>query len=223
MASRARLTIRGYQRSDMIDEISQLLDRRFDAVCFDAFGTLVEIRKHRRPFVPLFRSLPQIKRRELKYRLMREDRDPSTWPDALGVEKDPLILDQMLEAIDFEVQSVKPRTEMAAVWRQIADAGMKIAICSNLASSYGPAVRRHFSPHVDVFSYEVNAIKPEPKIYQAVLRRLEIEADRVLFVGDTNRTDIEGPAKFGFSTLHVEKLVSRYIKHDPLLTLDRLP
>lgn len=64
--------MRGYQRSDMSDEISRLLNHQFDAVCFDAFGTLVEIGKHRRPFVPLFRSLPQIKRHELKYRLMRE-------------------------------------------------------------------------------------------------------------------------------------------------------
>lgn len=211
MASRARLTIRGYQRSDMSDEISQLLDRRFDAVCFDAFGTLVEIGNHRRPFVPLFRSLPQIKRRELKYRLMREDREPSTWPDALGVETDPLIVDQMLEAIEAEVQSVKPRLGMAAVWRHITEAGMRTAICSNLASPYGSVLRRSFSSSVEVLSYEVGAIKPEPKIYQAVLRGLETETDRVLFVGDTNRTDIEGPAIFGFSTLHVDELVSRYI------------
>lgn len=195
----------------MSDEISRLLDRKFNAVCFDAFGTLVEIVDQRRPFVPLLRSLPQVKRRELKYRLMREDRDPSSWPAALGIETEPLILEQMRQAIEAEVRSVQPKSDMVALWRQAIDAGMKTAICSNLASPYGPTVRRYFSPSVEVFSYKFGAIKPEPKIYQAVLRGLGVEAEKVLFVGDTRRTDIEGPAKFGFSTLHVDELVSQSI------------
>lgn len=43
-----------------------------EAVCFDAFGTLVEITDPQQSFVPLFRALPADKRRELKHRLMRE-------------------------------------------------------------------------------------------------------------------------------------------------------
>ncbi|MGB3555871.1 MAG: hypothetical protein WBA25_14670 [Jannaschia sp.] len=45
-----------------------------EAVCFDAFGTLVEIADKRQAFRPLFRALPPDKRRALKHRLMREDR-----------------------------------------------------------------------------------------------------------------------------------------------------
>ncbi|MEL7112558.1 MAG: hypothetical protein AAGK93_06390 [Pseudomonadota bacterium] len=45
-----------------------------EAVCFDAFGTLVEITEKQQAFRPLFKALTPDKRRELKYRLVREDR-----------------------------------------------------------------------------------------------------------------------------------------------------
>ena len=45
-----------------------------EAVCFDAFGTLVEITDKQQGFMPLFKALTLDKRRELKHRLMREDR-----------------------------------------------------------------------------------------------------------------------------------------------------
>ena len=60
-----------------------------EAVCFDAFGTLVEITDKQQAFRPLFKALTADKRRELKHRLMREDRPFTDWPEALGVDVDP--------------------------------------------------------------------------------------------------------------------------------------
>lgn len=63
-----------------------------EAVCFDAFGTLVEITDRRQAFRSLFNALSPEKRRALKHRLMREDRPFTHWPEALEAEVDPRAL-----------------------------------------------------------------------------------------------------------------------------------
>lgn len=60
-----------------------------EAVCFDAFGTLVEITEKQQAFRPLFKALTLDKRHELKHRLMREDKPFTDWPKALEAEVDP--------------------------------------------------------------------------------------------------------------------------------------
>ncbi|WP_179381473.1 HAD family hydrolase [Jannaschia marina] len=86
------------------------------------------------------------------------------------------------------------------------EAGLLTAVCSNLASPYGPALRRVLpSPaDVEVLSYEVGAIKPEPAIYKRVLQELDLPATDVLFVGDTPSADVDGPRAAGFSAMLVE-------------------
>lgn len=55
-----------------------------EAVCFDAFGRLVGITDWHGAFGPLFRALPPDKWRELKHRLIRDDRMMTDWLKALG-------------------------------------------------------------------------------------------------------------------------------------------
>lgn len=84
-----------------------------EAVCFDAFGMLVEITDRQQAFVPLFRALPPEKRQELKHRLMREDRPFTDWLRALGVEMDSYALAyallEVLELSIIEGQSIALR------------------------------------------------------------------------------------------------------------------
>ena len=196
------------QKPDMTALLDVIQKCQIDAVCFDAFGTVVEICRPSQPFVPFFRALPALKRKEFKHRLMREDRNPEDWPSALQVEIAPEIIKHMVEAIEMEVRSIRIRCGMASVWNKITAAGLKISVCSNLTSSYGSAVRQSLPGPIlaDVFSYKYGAIKPEPEIYAAVVERLGMKAQKVLFVGDTSKTDIEGPAKIGFHTMHISEL-----------------
>ncbi len=184
-----------------------------EAVCFDAFGTLVEITDKRQAFVPLFRALPADKRRVLKHRLMREDRSFTDWPKALGVEMDAYVLaNALLEVLELSIienQSIVLRPGMADIWTRLRCAGLRLALCSNLASDYVAAMRRQIpdEPDVEVLSCMVGAIKPEPAIYAKVLDGLQIDPDKVLFVGDTPRADIEGPRAAGMKAIHVGELV----------------
>ena len=97
---------------------------------------------------------------------------------------------------------------MADIWSRLRGAGLRLALCSNLASDYVTSLRSALpdSPDVEVLSCKVGAIKPEPAIYAAVLDGLQIEAGRVLFVGDTPRADIEGPRAAGMKAMHVDEL-----------------
>ena len=181
-----------------------------EAVCFDAFGTLVEITDRRQAFRPLFNALSPEKRRALKDRLMREDRPFTHWPEALGAEVDPRVLLEVMERVMIETGSVTLRSGMAGIWARLRSEGLRLALCSNLSSDYVQALRSALPepPNVEVLSCTVGAIKPEPTIYAAVLDRLQIEAGRMLFVGDTARTDIEGPRAVGMKATHVDELVA---------------
>jgi HAD superfamily hydrolase (TIGR01509 family) len=180
-----------------------------EAVCFDAFGTLIEITDPQQAFVPLFRALPADKRRELKHRLMREAQAVDDWPTLLGAEVDPITMLDVSARVMAEIYSVAMRPDMADIWTRLRGQGLKRAICSNLASPYGTVIRHTLPdcPDVEVLSYKVGAVKSEPAIYGHVIDGLKVPPDKVLFVGDTVKADIEGPRAAGMKALHVDKLV----------------
>lgn len=179
-----------------------------EAVCFDAYGTLVEITDKRGAIRQLFKAFPPEKRVELKHRLMRESRPISDWLELFDVGIDPVAALDIQERVRIEVSSVVVRPRMADIWAMLRAKGLRLAICSNLARSYGLAVRGSLPdpPDVEVFSYEVGAIKPEREIYTHVLDQLSLDPGKVLFVGDTVRSDIKGPRLAGFRAIHVADL-----------------
>jgi HAD superfamily hydrolase (TIGR01509 family) len=179
-----------------------------EAVCFDAFGTLVEITDRQQAFLPLFQALSPEKRRELKHRLMREDRPFTGWPDALGVQVSPHTLLEVMERLMIETGSVALRPGIADIWTRLRGDGLRLALCSNLSSDYVAALRSTLPgrPDAEVLSCKFGAVKPEPAIYAHVLDGLGIEAGKVLFVGDTLRADIEGPQAAGMKAVHVDEL-----------------
>lgn len=54
-------------------------------------------------------------------------------------------------------------------------------------------------------SYEVGAFKPQPEIYHAALEFVDLPPERVLFVGDTLRADVDGPRAVGMKAVHIDR------------------
>lgn len=81
-----------------------------------------------------------------------------------------------------------------------------MALCSNLAMPYGKIVSSLLPP-LDAYawSYEVGAIKPEPKIYQSLIDQLACQASEILFIGDTTLADFTGPTVFGMSARLIDR------------------
>jgi putative hydrolase of the HAD superfamily len=58
----------------------------------------------------------------------------------------------------------------------------------------------HESAKHVVISEDVGALKPDPKVFQYATELAGVEADEILYVGDSYSSDIEGGAGFGWNT-----------------------
>lgn len=105
-----------------------------------------------------------------------------------------------------EIAGLRLFDEVPQTLRRLRDAGLRIAVCSNLAYEYGARVRE-LMPDVDayVFSYEQGVAKPDPAIYAATCAALECAAAEVLFVGDSTRCDLKGPRAFGMRSAWLDR------------------
>ncbi len=61
---------------------------------------------------------------------------------------------------------------------------------------------------VEVFSYEVGAVKPEPEIFELCLRRLGRRAADCVFVGDGGSNELTGARAVGLRTVFVSGVMA---------------
>ena len=178
-----------------------------DAVCFDAFGTLVEILDKRRPYLTLLQRITEAERQMLQDRLMREPLTLEDCVTALGDRPEFLDITDIRADLDAELASITLRPQSASIWSKLRANGVKIAICSNLAQPYGAPLKHVLprTPAVSVMSYEPGHIKPEPEIYGRVIEALKLDAGRILFTGDTPRADVEGPRAAGMKSMLISE------------------
>lgn len=178
------------------------------AVIFDAFGTLVEIQQPTHPFRQLLRE----GRRQ--GRLPRADDIRTIMTRCLSLGDAALhfgikisrfqlaLLDQCLEE---ELASIRPYPDAVEAVGLLQAAGLKLAVCSNLAMAYGPVVERIF-PHLGAygFSYRIGVMKPQAGIYQHTCDLLNVRPEneltgqrRIVMIGDSERCDRDGPGQVG--------------------------
>jgi HAD superfamily hydrolase (TIGR01509 family) len=170
------------------------------AICFDAFGTLVEITDKRRPFRALLRGgVRSITDGDVLTKPLNLQEVAASVSHGLG-EGGLTELERDLQA---ECASVRLRPGIAAIWQSLRDSGLRIGVCSNLALPYGPPLLSALpdTPDAVILSYEVGLLKPDPAIFHLVCDRLGFLPAEILFVGDTPSADIEGPRAIGMPAM----------------------
>lgn len=117
------------------------------------------------------------------------------------------ILAGLEEDLLVEIQSIRLFPDALSTFGNLRAAGYKVAICSNLAAPYAPPITSlaPFAFDSCTWSFEVGALKPDPKIYDHVCRSLECAPNEVLMVGDTLSADYDGPRKFGMRSVHLSR------------------
>ena len=107
---------------------------------------------------------------------------------------------------------MRPRIE--TLWENLRAAGYKLAVCSNLALSYGPPLIGTLPSKSDalIMSYDTGHIKPEPQIYQRVCDALSLPASAILFTGDTKSADVDGPIAFGMAAEFIDPFTTRVLR-----------
>lgn len=180
------------------------------AVLFDAFGTVIELKRRAYPYRALLRlgaKQGRISRPEDLRQLMTFNGSIEDASEHLGIRMTARELGFIQGALDQELASCEPAPDAIEAIEMLRAAGIRTGICSNLAYAYGSTVRRQL-PMVDgfAFSYELGVMKPDPLIYQILCRSLGVEPGRdwyrggiasVLMIGDSPRCDRDGPNAIG--------------------------
>ena len=104
----------------------------------------------------------------------------------LGVSLDDDSIDEMVK-IDLESWK-NINTETVRLMEDVKKAGYTLGILSNMPYDFLAWARKNipvFSlPHISLFSCELNLIKPEKAIYEALLSMLKIESEELVFFDD---------------------------------------
>ena len=177
------------------------------AVCFDAFGTVVEIVDKRRPFHALLRDEPT---GALAERVITHPMGLRGLSQEMAQPPTEELLARLEADVVAECASMRLRPGMDQVWSDLRRAGLKIAICSNLASPYEQALLDWLPDQPDalVLSFRAGLRKPQQQIYQLVCSELRLQPSEVLFTGDDLRADVFGPGAINALAMPIEEFES---------------
>ncbi|MDD1507714.1 HAD family hydrolase [Pseudomonas sp. CNPSo 3701] len=185
------------------------------AVIFDVFGTVISIEDRRNPHLQLLRLGREHGRRPRPGDMQMIMTYELGWEElarCLDIRVSHEQLQHLAEELEAEVSSMQVCSDAAQAIALLQSAGVKVGLCSNLASGYGPAVRE-LLPGLDAygFSYEIGAMKPNPIIYHSVCRDLGVQpgqqllGNRVVMIGDSIKCDRDGARAAGIAGLHLSR------------------
>lgn len=174
------------------------------AIFFDAFGTLCEIREKRNPYKPIIKAWPSGVA-DAYQALMTRDSSPTELAKEAG--STPEAIQKIEEGIAAEVASMCLYPEVPALLESIKKRGLKWAIVSNLATPYAEPLLKllPFAPDACAWSFAVGYRKPQEGIYQHACKALGVEPSSVLMVGDSLENDYNMPQKLGMQARFLKR------------------
>jgi HAD superfamily hydrolase (TIGR01549 family) len=124
---------------------------------------------------------------------------------APGVHED---LTRYEHDLDSELKSVELYPETLKVLHLLKDRGFKVGLISNVISQYKrPFFRLTLNGFFDeiIFSCDVGSAKPDAKIYELMMQRLDMFPDEMIMIGDSRGSDVLGPQSVGMRSLHLDR------------------
>jgi putative hydrolase of the HAD superfamily len=119
-----------------------------------------------------------------------------------GILADPAVIEKLIDRDLASWSAVNPETEK--LMGDLKKAGLKTAVLSNMVRDFVDRVKENLPvlalPDVAIYSCDVDAIKPEEKIYRILLSRLGCEAGELVFFDDVE-ANVEGARKLGIMAL----------------------
>ncbi len=142
------------------------------AAVFDAFGTIVRIRRRTNPDLQLMREgrrqgLPITP--ETTQFAMTADLPFAGIADHLGIALSASKRVELSDALEQELSSIESYPDAVRAIAELQDSGILVAVCSNLAKPYGPVIKGLF-PNIKyhAFSLELGVTKPDPHMYRFI-------------------------------------------------------
>lgn len=183
--------------------------RPYKAVAFDVFGTLIEIKNSQSPYKKMMKWLKQQGRKPQPNdaaTIMSLDGDFETIASYLGYQLPVPLLAEMNDDLQHDLKHMHAFEDSIPTLIELKNLGYKLAICSNAATPYGERAQS-ILPHLDAYawSFKVGTNKPDSMIYQYFLNQLQCHPNEVLFIGDTQIADVEGPQNLGMSAQIIDR------------------
>lgn len=168
-------------------------------VVFDAFGTLIDTRRAHNPYARMLKANAAADR-DIFLTVNRAIGEFARDYDCQHLMR------TMEKELQEELQSLRLFPDVAPALAQLRAAGRRVAVCSNLAHAYGDAVRS-LLPNMAAyaFSFELGTRKPQPQMYEHLCRLLRCQPKEILFIGDSVRSDVDGPLRFGMRSAHLDR------------------
>jgi HAD superfamily hydrolase (TIGR01509 family) len=85
-----------------------------------------------------------------------------------------------------------PYPDAVEVLRALRDRGVRVGVLSNIPSTLRPLFERHgLAPYVDAYveSFRLGRQKPDPELFEAICRELDVDPAEALMVGDSHIAD----------------------------------
>jgi len=206
------------------------LSLEVDAVTFDDFGTLrYSAKKQEDIMYPIFRALSKkgmsltkemflnqyFKMDALYRKRLRESSRESLLDDVIADVLESLgfkseaFMGAIKEAVDYglSTRSVKWYPDALLVLSILRKRGYKLGLISNTHWRFLGSFRTEIEKTFDVvtLSYEHGYAKPHPSIFLATIKKLGVEANRCLHVGDDPTADVQGARNVGMKTAFIKR------------------
>jgi HAD superfamily hydrolase (TIGR01549 family) len=181
------------------------------AVCFDCFGTTVDLTERRKPYRRFIEGgYDSLSKAMLTNPFSIRELAHKT----LDKPTEAMIVDWETD-LEAELATIQLRPGIPAMWNAIKRAGLKIAICSNLPFPYAQSVLEVLPDQFDawVLSHRYGVMKPHKKIYRIVASQLHLPVSQVLFVGSRLEADVSGPIAAGASALPIGEFEASLSSH----------
>lgn len=177
-----------------------------NAIAFDAFGTLIQYGGVRlNPYRLFLDGRPGDHLERLPF--LTRNVLPATMAEELKMSH---VMPKFEVELAMELTELVLFSEVPEVLARARQAGLRVAVCSNLSQAYGDVVRR-LLPDLDahILSFEVGAAKPQPAIYAATCKAVGSAPGEVVFVGDSQRCDLHGPIAFGMQARWLDRTTGK--------------
>ena len=187
--------------------------RTISAVVFDVYGTLLDINDPfmRRRVPRLLGVSPRDWISLVRQHLLTTDfGDLDAFADflcrSLAEDGDEELKSACIEAIETELGSVRPFPGALPLLKFLRRRGFKVGLVSNLSTAHAlPLDDLGLRDLADAaaLSFEVGLVKPDPKIFRLISRRLAVDPKDAVVIGDSLANDVRAPAALGFATVCV--------------------
>lgn len=146
----------------------------------------------------------------------------------IGIVDDALARALAQSQMETTIEAAKPTAGAVRLLTLLRKRGYSLGLVSNLSdagSGYELLSRLDMTKYFNaiVFSGDVGWRKPNKRIFEAALTALDVDASKVLHIGDELRADVWGAGRCGLSTVWVNTNEIEFEgDHPPRMQINRL-